>query len=103
MKIIDAHSHIFPKKIAEKATEAISDFYEHIRMGHMGSPEELLKSGEEAGVTKYLVFSTATIPAQVKSINDFILDEAKNHKEFIPLGTMHRDFEDYEEDEEECE
>ena len=98
MKIIDAHSHIFPKKIAEKATEAISDFYEHIRMGHMGSPEELLKSGKEAGVTKYLVFSTATIPAQVKSINDFILDEAKNHKEFIPIGTMHRDFEDYEEE-----
>ena len=61
MKIIDAHSHIFPQKIAEKATGAISKFYE-IPMGHMGSTEELIKSGSEAGVDKYLVFSTATTP-----------------------------------------
>lgn len=97
MKIIDAHSHIFPQKIAEKATGAISKFYE-IPMGHMGSTEELIKSGSEAGVDKYLVFSTATTPEQVKSINDFIVSEASAHKEFIPLGTMHRDFEGFEEE-----
>ena len=97
MKIIDAHSHIFPQKIAEKATGAISKFYE-IPMGHMGSTEELIKSGNKAGVRKYLVFSTATTPEQVKSINDFIVGEASEHEEFIPLGTMHRDYKDYEEE-----
>lgn len=98
MKIIDAHSHIFPQKIAEKATEAISRFYEDIEMGHMGCSEELLKAGSEAGVEKYLVFSTATVPEQVRSINDFIMSEAAIHEEFIPLGTMHRDFDDFEEE-----
>ena len=28
MEIIDAHAHIYPEKIAEKATVAIGDFYD---------------------------------------------------------------------------
>ena len=28
MEIIDAHAHIYPDKIAEKATNAIGDFYD---------------------------------------------------------------------------
>ena len=98
VKIIDAHAHIFPEKIAAKATHAISDFYAHIDMAHNGSAEELLKSGEKAGVSRYLVFSTATTAAQVESINDFILSQAELHKEFIPVGTMHADFKNYEEE-----
>lgn len=99
MKIIDAHAHIFPEKIAQKATSAISEFYENIEMdGGVGNTEALLESGRKIGVEKYLVFSTATTEKQVKSINDFILKEAQEHAEFLPVGTMHIEFEDFEEE-----
>ncbi len=99
MKIIDTHAHIFPQKIADKATHSISDFYMGTAMeGGVGTTEALLFSGRKVGVTKYLVFSTATTPMQVKSINDFILDEAQTHPEFLPVGTMHIDFADFEEE-----
>lgn len=93
MKIIDTHAHIFPSKIADKAVGSISHFYGDIEMRHSGSAEELLSSGSRVGVEKYLVFSTATTPSQVVGINDFILSQAHEHKEFIGLGTMHIDFE----------
>ena len=40
--ITDAHAHIFPPKIAQKAVGSIGDFY-HIPMSHPGSPEALLQ------------------------------------------------------------
>ena len=44
-KIYDAHAHIFPAKIAEKATQSIGHFYD-IPMHHLGSAEELLRRPE---------------------------------------------------------
>ncbi len=70
--IIDFHAHIYPDKIAEKATKAISDFY-NAPMAYWGHMEELLASGSKIGVEKYIVHSTATKPMQVESINNFIL------------------------------
>ena len=46
-KIYDAHAHIFPAKIAEKATQSIGHFYD-IPMHHLGSAEELLRRGVAA-------------------------------------------------------
>ena len=94
MRAIDVHAHIFPPKIEHTATAAIRDFYDRGNMRHSASPEELLESGLGAGVTNYLVFSTATTPHQVKAINDFIIGQAAEHREFIPVGTMHKDFDD---------
>ena len=96
MKIIDAHAHIFPPKLVVTATKATQDFYELPSMRHEGSAEALLASGKNAGVTNYMVFSTATTSAQVPNINDFIIAECAAHKEFIGAGTMHRDFADFE-------
>ena len=96
MKVIDCHAHIFPPKIEEKAVKSISDFYWSAPMSHGGSPEELLEAGAQIGVEKYLVFSTATVPQQVVSINDFIIGESRTHEEFWGVGTMHIDFEDFE-------
>lgn len=98
MKITDAHAHIFPEKIAEKATHSISEFYSDEPMEHMGNTEELLKSGRAAGVSRYVVFSTATTAKQVPKINEFIIGEAEKHSEFVPVGTMHADYEQYEEE-----
>lgn len=94
MRAIDVHAHIFPPKIERTATDAIRGFYDRPVMKHSGSPEELLESGRRAGVTNYVVFTTATTPKQVTVINDFICAEAKKHPEFIPVGTMHRDYGD---------
>ena len=91
--ITDAHAHIFPPKIAQKAVGSIGDFY-HIPMSHPGSPEALLQSGAAIGTRKYLVCSTATRPAQVVSINDFIQNCCQQHKELLGFATLHPAFED---------
>ena len=72
MKIIDAHCHIFPDKIAQKATDSIGKFYDLEMECGIGSPSVLLQEGEALGVAGFVVCSTATKPHQVVSINDFI-------------------------------
>ncbi len=93
MTIVDAHAHIFPAKIAEKATAGIGTFYD-VGMRYIGSPEHLLESGRAVGVDKYFVHSVATTPAQVRSINDFIAQQCAEHPEFIGFGTIHPGVED---------
>ena len=43
MKIIDFHTHIYPDKIAEKASQATGDFY-HIKPSYSGTSKELLST-----------------------------------------------------------
>ena len=94
MKIIDAHAHIFPDKIAVKAAESIGHFYD-IPMYSDASSHSLLEKEEQIGSERILVCSSALSPAQVISINDFIAAECKAHPKFIGFGGMHKDFEDY--------
>ena len=42
MRIIDAHTHIFPEKIADKASEAIGEFYD-LPMNSGGGSKTLLE------------------------------------------------------------
>jgi len=93
--IIDFHAHIYPEKIASRATQAISTFYENAPMSWHGTTDELIATGKKAGVSKYVVHSAATSPAQVDVINNFIIKECQKHPEFIPFGTMHQDYENY--------
>lgn len=95
--IIDFHAHLYPGKIAAKASKAISDFYEEAPMEYSGLTEELIKSGSKIGVTKYLVHSVASNPAQVQSINNFLKAELDAHPDlFVCYGAMHQDYEDFE-------
>ena len=50
-EIMDAHTHIFPSKIAEKATVNIGHFYD-IPMAEQGSAEQLLASGAQIGTKR---------------------------------------------------
>lgn len=93
--IIDFHAHIYPEKIAVKATKSIGDFY-NAPMAYNGSPEELIASGDKIGVTKYIVHSTATKPMQVESINNFILESVEKYPQFVGFGTMHQDYDNFE-------
>ena len=88
MKITDCHAHIFPSKIAEKASVGIGDFYD-TKMRYLGDCEHLLESGSKAGISRYWVHSVATTPAQVRTINDFIAQQCEIHPEFVGFGTIH--------------
>ena len=92
-EIIDAHCHIFPRMIAEKATKSIGDFYD-IHMQRMGDASTLLEYGLKAGVSKFLVCSTATTARQVRAINDYIAGQCAQHGEFFGLGSLHPEMED---------
>lgn len=91
MEIIDSHAHIYPPKIAHKATEAIGNFYDIEMEITEGTTDRLIEEGSHAGISKYVVHSCATKPAQVRSINEFIKYEIDKHKEFIGFMTLHQD------------
>lgn len=95
-RIIDSHCHIFPEKIAAKATSAIGDFY-GIPMDEVGSAARLLEEMDKAGIDLALVCSTATRPGQVSSINTFIHEtEQAARGRFYGFGTLHQDMTDEE-------
>ena len=96
--IIDFHAHIYPEKIAEKASVAISKFYENAAMAYHGRSDELIEEGANGGVTHFVVHSAATKADQVESVNNFIIRETEKHKEFIGFGTIHPDYENFEEE-----
>lgn len=91
MEIINAHAHIYPEKIAAKATDTIGDFYDIKMEMPAGTAERLLEDGRRAGITGYVVHSVATTAHQVRSINDFIKRECDAHPEFIGFITLHQD------------
>ena len=93
MKVIDAHAHIFPQKIAERAVSSIGSFY-GIPMDDDGTADVLLREMRTANVSQSLVCSVATKPEQVTSINTFLAEEAKRHPEFVPFAAMHPLMED---------
>lgn len=99
-KLIDAHAHIFPEKIAGKASAAIGEFYENFHpMEGDGTLGELMRLGSQAGVTHYVVFSAATTPHQVQSINDFIAAQVDEHPDILTgLGTLHPGIDNIEEE-----
>lgn len=90
--IIDAHAHIFPDKIAERAVGGIGDFY-GMTVGYDGTLGTLLREG--AGVDRFIVQSVATVPEQVTAINNFIAKSVETFPDkLIGFGAMHPDFAD---------
>ena len=90
-KIINAHCHIYPEKIAEKAVESVGKFY-NIEMDGQGTAEALLKNSN--GISSFVVHSVAVSPKTVTAINDFISGECTKNDSFYGFGTMHADFKD---------
>ena len=88
MEIINSHAHIYPEKIAEKATNAIGDFYDISMETPTGTTSQLICDGKKIGTTKYVVHSVATTAHQVFSINRFIKSEMDKHLEFIGFMTL---------------
>lgn len=100
-KVLDMHCHIFPEKVALKAATAIGKFYD-AKMCMDGRADTLIKAGDEAGFTHYLVQSVATTPKQVSRINNFIAETVqKSGGKMTGFGAMHPESEDMKSDIEE--
>ena len=100
-RIIDSHCHIYPDRIAQKASASTGEFYK-MPSRLDGKISTLLERGENAGIEHFVVQSVATTPHQVSSINKFIADAVTNSNgKFTGLGTLHPDSSDIEADIEE--
>lgn len=88
MKIFDAHCHIYPAKIAQKAATATAVFYDNLGDTLDGTVQTLFAHGGE--ITQFLVQSVATTPAQVHSINEFIAAEVAQFPDrLFGFGALH--------------
>jgi predicted TIM-barrel fold metal-dependent hydrolase len=92
-KIIDIHAHAFPDKVAEKAAFALGQFY-CFPVENEATRDGLMNSANEAEVEKVVVHSTATVPTQVESINNYMASLASDL--FVPFGSMHPEYHDIE-------
>ncbi len=89
--VIDVHAHIFPEKIARKATEHIGQFY-GCSMAADGTVENLLRWGDQYGVDRFVVHSVATTVRQVDSINHFLAQQVQLYPErLIGFAALHPD------------
>ncbi len=93
-EVIDAHCHIYPEKIASRATAATDAFY-NVRSfsagcDGAGTVSHLLSIGDADGVDRFLVQSVATTPHQVQGINNFIAKEVEEKGgRLIGFGALH--------------
>lgn len=88
MKIIDFHCHIYPEKIAEKATQSTGAFY-GIAPYTTGTAEKLIDRGSAAGISEYVILPVATKASQVHSVNEFAVAQAAAYDCFHCFGTIH--------------
>ena len=95
MEIINAHVHVYPDKIAFKASQSIGFFYD-APVRHDGTIDGLLRENKENGISRCLIHSVATNVHQVYSINDFVHDQYLMHNEFFGFMALHPDMEEEE-------
>ena len=88
--VIDFHAHIYPEKIAGRALTNVWEFYK-IHMQLDGTVGTLLENGRRGGIDRFVVFSPAAVPEQVRSINDFIAGVCREHPELTGFGTLNQD------------
>lgn len=94
MHIIDIHTHVYPTKIARKASDSVRSFYQLEGSLQMdGTVDLLLERGKMAGISQFVVLPVSNTPNRVRHINSFILEETQKHDCFIGFGTVHADME----------
>ena len=89
LEFIDFHTHVFPDAIARKAAESIRQFYSLGESALAGTADTLLERGHAAGIGRFVILPVAIRPDRTRHINDFILEQASLHPEFIGFGTVH--------------
>ena len=92
MEIFDFHVHVYPDRLAERATRATCDFY-GLDTDAVGSTEQLLARGGAAGISQYLLLPVAVHPTGVRRVNEFIAELSEGSNVFFGFGTVHPDME----------
>lgn len=95
MKIADIHAHIFPHKIAEKASASIGGFY-NASSSHIATFENLIEQEKLAGISYFAASSSATGPAQVAHLNDFIAECAIQTDNVVGFGSLYPTMDNWE-------
>lgn len=95
MRIADIHAHIFPDKIALKASDSIAAFYS-VPSDHIANFANLEEQEKLAGSEYFAVCSSATCASQVGHINDFIAACANSRSNVIGFGALYPTMEDWE-------
>lgn len=91
-EIIDAHVHIFPDHVADRAVAQLGQLY-NARPVRRPTLDELIAEMDASGVSRSVLAPVSTRPSQVPSINAFSLELAK-HPRVIPFGTLHPYYDD---------
>lgn len=95
MKIFDIHVHIYPDKIAEKASASIGIFYDGFPILGAGSLQDCISRMDAAGVEKFAAHSVAMNPHNVESINRFIMEAYHQYPDrIVPFAALHPDMQD---------
>ena len=94
MAIVDVHTHVYPDKISQKATESVGQFYNIPMEALEGSVSRLMALRDGTDITHNVICSVAVKPATVTSINDFISRACGEWEGLLGLAAMHQDFED---------
>lgn len=96
--IIDAHTHIYPEKIAAKAIEKLEK-NSGVKAKTNGIESGLRKSMKEAGIDYSLLLPVATSAKQVDTINEVAArtNDAAKETGILSFGGIHPDTENYKE------
>lgn len=92
MPMIDFHAHVYPDRLAERATRATCDFY-GLDTPATGSVGQLLARGGAAGISQYVLLPVAVQKTGVRHVNDFIVQTVRDNDAFYGFGTVHPDME----------
>ena len=96
MRVADVHVHIYPDKIAAKASQSVGDFY-HVPMAeNVGSVGRLMERIDATDIERCVVHSVAVRPGTVSSINDFIARTCQENPQLVGFMTLHQDTPDME-------
>lgn len=91
MQVADVHVHIYPDKIAEKASQSVGDFYHIVMEQDEGSVRRVQRCIADTDICRCVVHSVAVRPGTVESINNFIASTCQEHPEFVGFMTLHQD------------
>jgi uncharacterized protein len=96
--LIDFHTHAFAEKIAPRAVQQLTDYYQ-LPTTFGGSLQDLLKIATDAKLDALVLLNAATRPEQVKPANDWLIDVWKSNgsrpkqgieaSRVISFGTFH--------------
>jgi len=96
MRIIDSHVHIYPEKIAARASAGIGEFYS-MPVKYDGTVTRLREICERNNISKCVACSVATVSEQVVSINNFLAESVAQSGGFIAgLCALHPDMSEVE-------